>query len=442
MKAIEIKKRLENELIGICLTDFSYSEEILSKLIFEELENDNRSVFLHLSKTDFSTLDSQCHLRQKLNDSGITISVWLKAAAMLCPHDELVSEKLMAYYDSVMALRTRRILSAGMQRLCSDFRGLDIALEVMGQLEQTAGVSEMFRQEVSLYEEYDAMFKSIIRERNDPSSNTAVKSASFQSFNDLTGGIKPGNIVTIAGAYKQGKTTFGLQLMLDFALNSGINIGIFSLEMTHEELMKKMLGIRSGVSSRRLREPVELEDLDVQKLAHTKDAFRSGQIYICDNVFTEAQIKAKAHSWIRKYGVKVILIDYIGLVELSVKNRKEISREREMAYLSVYFKNMAKEIGVPVIQLAQMNRQGINDPKSSNLADTIAIARDSDFLFTICRPSEQGKDSMPVNGTQVPVKDNYFLVTLCNSRHTKSGGSFLLYIADSGELHELNCGYH
>ncbi|MGE5498556.1 MAG: DnaB-like helicase C-terminal domain-containing protein [Syntrophothermus sp.] len=398
MKAIEIKRRLENELIGICNTDFSYSEEILSKLIYEELENDNRSVFLQLSKIDFSEIDSQCHLRQRLNDSGFTIFPWLKAAALLCPHDELVSEKLMAYHDCVIALKTRRILSAAMQRLNSDTFGLDIALEMAEQLEQTAGVSELFRQEQSFYDGYDAMLKNIVLERNNPSLNAAVMSECFPAFNEATGGIKPGNIVKIAGAYKQGKTTFGLQLMLDFALNKGINIGIFSLEMTDDELEKKMLSSKAGVSSRRLREPSELEDMDIQRLAHTKDAFKSGQIYVCDNVFNESQIKAKALSWIRKYGVKVILIDYIGLVELSVKNRKEISREREMAYLSAYFKNMAKEIGVPVIQLAQMNRQGINDPKSSSLADTIAIARDSDFLFTICRPIEQGKESIPIDG--------------------------------------------
>ncbi|MGE5496861.1 MAG: DnaB-like helicase C-terminal domain-containing protein [Syntrophothermus sp.] len=438
MKAIEIKRRLENELIGICLIDFSYSEEILSKLTFDDLENDNRSLFLYLSKLDFSELDCQSHLRQRLNDSGFTISPWLKAAALLCPHDAMVNEKLMAYHDCVIAIRTRKILSAAMQKLISDTCGLDIALRVAEQLAQTAGVCELFRPQQSFYEGYDAMFKNIIRERNNPSMNAAVMSDSFPSFNEATCGIKPGNIITIAGAFKQGKTTFGLQLMLDFALNKGINIGIFSLEMTDDELKMKMLSSRACVSSSRLREPSELEDLDIQKLAHTKDAFRNGQIYICDNVFNETQIKAKARSWIRKYNVKVILIDYIGLVELSVKNRKEISREREMAYLSVYFKNMAKELGVPIIQLAQMNRQGINDPKSSNLADTIAIARDSDFLFTISKPAEQGKESIPIDGRQIPVKDNYFLVTLCNSRHTKSGASFLLYLTDAGELRELN----
>ena len=112
------------------------------------------------------------------------------------------------------------------------------------------------------------------------------------------------------------------------------------------------------------------------------------------------RLKPKIKEWIKKYGVKCILIDYIGLIETS---KKFNIREQEVAYLSKFIKNLASELSISVILLAQLNREGEKNPKSSNLAESISIARDSDFVFTIFKPVELGIKELRVNKNSIPL---------------------------------------
>ena len=264
-------------------------------------------------------------------------------------------------------------------------------------------------------------------------NGNSLMSQKFPSINNLTGGLNEGNVLTISGAWKQGKTSFGLELILDYASSHNVPIGIFSLEMNQKELYDKILSSKLKIPYEHLRNPKKLTGDEKQRLTKASQKFNSRNIFISAKSQNEIKIKTKTKEWIKRYGVKCILIDYIGLIETS---KKFSIREQEVAYLSKFIKNLASELSISVILLAQLNREGEKNPKSSNLAESISIARDSDFVFTIFKPVELGIKELRINKNSIPLTEDHFMVRLSNSRHSKQGREFLLEM-NEGELREI-----
>jgi len=203
--------------------------------------------------------------------------------------------------------------------------------------------------------------------------------------------------------------------------------------MNQKELYDKILSSKLNIPYEHLRNPQKLTEDEKQRLIKGGKKFNSTNIFICTKNLNEIKIKTKTKEWIKKKGVKCILIDYIGLIETS---KKFNIREQEVAYLSKYIKNLAGELEISVILLAQLNREGEKNPISSNLAESISMARDSDFVFTIFKPYELGVRELRINNNSVPVSQDHFTVRLSNSRHSKQGKEFLLEMKD-GELREV-----
>ena len=266
----------------------------------------------------------------------------------------------------------------------------------------------------------------------------SLMSQKFPSINNLTGGLNEGNVLTISGAWKQGKTSFGLELILDYAFSLNVPIGIFSLEMNQKELYDKILSSKLKIPYEHLRNPKKLTEDEKQRLIKADKKFNTSNIFICAKNLNEIKIKTKTKEWIKKKGVKCILIDYIGLIETS---KKFNIREQEVAYLSKFIKNLAGELSISVILLAQLNREGEKNPKASNLAESISIARDSDFVFTIFKPYELGTKEVRINKNSIALTEDHFMVRLSNSRHSKQGREFLLEM-NEGELREVETRFN
>jgi replicative DNA helicase len=225
--------------------------------------------------------------------------------------------------------------------------------------------------------------------------------------------------------------------MLDF-VKQGIPCGFFSLEISESELNRKILGMLSGLEYDKLRQPKKLADDEKKELlrlyAGSIEDVNQFPLYISDKRMTESEIKNKAKFWRDRHGVKIIAVDYIGYIK---SKKKFETRERELTYYSEYMKGIAKELDITVLLLAQLNRSGKQNPGTENLAESIALARDCDFLFTIFNPLEIGiKSAQKFN-----FRPEHFVVKLDTSRHTKNRKSFILSLTDSGNFNEINTQY-
>jgi KaiC/GvpD/RAD55 family RecA-like ATPase len=436
MLKIDKKIELEKELLGYCLSDPQFIDVIIPKI--SEVDKTNKELLYFFKSIEYDNYIDFDLLIESLKSKNIDIKPYIEFHTT---DIRLVEYKLREYYDIGLSIKIEKLFTNILLKSKDRVEGLDLITEARDALNVFEETTEIFRNDRSFYEDYDNLVNRIEIERENKTSN-GLFSSIFPSFNEATQGLKPGNLLTIAGAYKQGKSNFGIQLMLDFALYSGINVGIFSLEMSKDEVDKKILGSKAGVESYKLRNPQKLDDQDIKRLRTSKNIFKKGQIYVYQkSISSEAEIKTKAKQWKRDFKVGVILVDYIGLITPSIKSTKIESRERELAYISKYLKNMAQELEIPVISLAQLNRDGLKNPSSANLAESIAIARDSDFIFTIYKPVDAGIKKIKFVKYEIEMQDNHFVVTLTNSRHTKSNVSFLLSMDNHGEFREIDTTY-
>ena len=259
------------------------------------------------------------------------------------------------------------------------------------------------------------------------SDDDSLQSEYFPTLNKITNGFRKGNMISLSGKDKTGKSTFAYKLTLDFAVNSKIPVGIFSFEMSQEVLDWKALSLETGINYNKLRNPkgwneaTRLSESEIDNLAlQAGRKFYRTKIYTCDKVLNELQIKAKMKKWIKEYGVEFFVIDYIGLIPTA---KKIETREREVSYLSRFFKTTTAELNTRTLILSQQNRAG-------ELAESLGLERDPDFALTIQKPFEEGVRQIKLNsGDEQQIFDlteNDFLVTLKRSRHGKQGNQFLV----------------
>jgi len=303
---------------------------------------------------------------------------------------------------------------------------------------------EFMKQENDFNARIESVYDEIAKERIS-NVETAFTCEVFPNFNKATGGVKPGNLVVISGDYKKGKSTFGLSLLLDFATNKKINSGILSLEMSLEEIDKKIISLLTGIRYGYLRNPQVrkdgsylLDDEQLLKSARTlKQKFDHVKLFISDEMVDQNGISAKIKYWVRKHNLKIILVDYIGLIETSERYER---RDLEIAALSRFFKLLAKRLNVVIIILSQENNEG-------KIAESKALSRDADFWFSITHPYDDVKKNklelyqkIIYNGQELNLKldESLYLVELKASRHTANGTRILCQYHRNGTFNEID----
>jgi replicative DNA helicase len=190
----------------------------------------------------------------------------------------------------------------------------------------------------------------------------------------------------------------------------------------------------SRVEYEYLRDPKKLDENSKTKISKIYHNISNLPLYISDKLLSENELKAKAKLWKERFGVNVICIDYLGYMR---SNKKFDTREREMSYYSGFLKQLAKELNIVVIVLAQLNRKGKQEPTTENLAESIALARDCDFLFITYNPLEMGikKDK------NIVFNESHFITKLDTTRHTRFKKQFLLYMNNDGNFIEIATEY-
>lgn len=211
-------------------------------------------------------------------------------------------------------------------------------------------------------------------------------STGFERLDLMTSGLQPSDLIIIAARPGVGKTSFCLDIASHAAIQGGHRVGIFSLEMTKEQLMLRLLSSRSKVSYSSIRSGF-ITELDLKKLVSAADTLSHSKIFIDDTpAISILELRAKARRLWRDRGLDLLIIDYLQLMRAS---RRAETREREIAEISASLKALAKELSIPVIAISQLSRQTEarteKIPQLSDLRESGALEQDADVVLFIHR---------------------------------------------------------
>ena len=233
------------------------------------------------------------------------------------------------------------------------------------------------------------------RERRRKEGRTSGVTTGLREFDRMTSGMKGGQLVILAGRPGSGKTSVMLNMM-KAAAGSGCPVCAFSLEMTGVSLADRLVMAGSGVAAGSFRRG-EFTAENYERMAAAKRELQGLPVYIDDRAGVSMQyVRATARMMAKRGMCGAVFIDYLQL--LDSRTERKYNREQEVAQLSGQAKRLAKELGVPVVLLSQLNRdcekRADKKPELADLRESGAIEQDADVVLLVYRPEYYGLKTM------------------------------------------------
>jgi replicative DNA helicase len=234
----------------------------------------------------------------------------------------------------------------------------------------------------------------------------------FTQFDSLYGGFHNTDLVILAARPGMGKTSFALSIMYNMAVNNNIPVGIFSLEMSEEQLITRLLSYETQIPTESFRK-LNLSDNDWAVLSSNAGRVADAPIYICDTpALSIFDIRAKARQLKEKHDIKFLIIDYLQLANSDGSSRKARSENDEVTKISQTLKAIAKELNIPVLALSQLNRdvekRSDKKPMLADLRASGSIEQDADSVLFLYRPDYyEDNDEISESGyTELLIRKN------------------------------------
>lgn len=230
----------------------------------------------------------------------------------------------------------------------------------------------------------------------------------FRDMDDILAGLQRSDLFVLAARPSMGKTAFSLNLAHNVAALSKQPVLIFSLEMSKEQLVDRLLSIESGVDAWALRTG-NLTDADFEKIGHAMGALSEAPIYIDDTPgITVSDLRTKARREAHQHPLGLIIIDYLQLMSGGSKFGGSDNRVQEVSEISRGLKGVARELNVPVIALSQLSRsvesRSPQIPQLADLRESGSIEQDADVVAFIYREDYYNPESERKNITDILIK--------------------------------------
>lgn len=218
----------------------------------------------------------------------------------------------------------------------------------------------------------------------------------YPDLDKLTWGFQPGEMIVIAARPSVGKTSLAMNIAEHVTIDQQLPVGVFSLEMTAESLMFRMVCSRARVNLRNVRDGF-LTERDYPKLTNAAGKLSSAPLYIdSSSGLSIMQLRAKARRMWQQHGIKLFIVDYLQLLNAQGSQRRSDSRQQEVADISAGMKTLARELNVPVVVLSQLSRDIEREknrrPRLSDLRESGAIEQDADLVAFLYNYKEQEDD--------------------------------------------------
>ncbi len=226
----------------------------------------------------------------------------------------------------------------------------------------------------------------------------------FTDLDNLTSGFQKSDLILVAARPSMGKTAFTLNIATYVAVHEKQPVAFFSLEMSKEQLVSRMLSSEGAIDSSRLRS-ADLDETDWARLIDAADRLNNAPVYIDDTPgITIMELRSKARRIKAEHGLSLIIIDYLQLMQ-GRGMRNGDNRQQEISEISRSLKALARELSVPVIALSQLSRgveaRTIKKPMLSDLRESGSLEQDADIVMFLYREDYYDEETENKNITDV-----------------------------------------
>jgi replicative DNA helicase len=220
-------------------------------------------------------------------------------------------------------------------------------------------------------------------------------STGFIEFDRMTSGLHPAEMIVIAARPSMGKTALAMNIVEHVAISQGLAVGVFSLEMSSQQLVQRLLCSRARVNLQKVRDGF-LAERDFPSLTAAASKLADARIFIDDSAsLSILELRAKARRLKAQQDIQLIVVDYLQLLR-STTRRAQDNRQLEISEISAGLKGLAKELKIPVVVVAQLNRQpeqrSGGKPRLSDLRESGSIEQDADLVGLLVRPEIYEED--------------------------------------------------
>lgn len=304
----------------------------------------------------------------------------------------------IAYYARIVRNRalSRRLINAATEIASTGYEGAQPIDDLLDQAESRIFEITSARDQrnfAPLKEVVKSAFKEIEKRYEKKELITGVPTG-FLDFDKKTAGLQPSDLIIVAGRPSMGKTALALNMAQYAAVQAKVPVAVFSLEMSKEQLVMRMLCAEGRIDSHRMRGGF-LKDTDWPKLARAAGRLAEAPVFIDDSgSLSILEMRAKARRLQADKGLGLIVVDYLQLMRGRSSSE---GREREISEISRGLKALAKELAVPVVALSQLNRsleqRQDKRPMLSDLRESGAIEQDADVICFVYRDEYYHPDS-------------------------------------------------
>ena len=220
-------------------------------------------------------------------------------------------------------------------------------------------------------------------------------STGFAELDRMTNGLHAAEMIVIAARPSMGKTALAMNIAEHVAINEKLPVAVFSLEMSSQQLVQRLLCSRARVNLQKVRDGF-LAERDFPSLTAAASKLAEAQIFIDDSAgLSILELRAKARRLKAQQDIKLIVVDYLQLLR-STTRRAQDNRQLEISEISAGLKGLAKELKIPIIVVAQLNRQPEartgGKPRLSDLRESGSIEQDADLVGLLVRPEIYEED--------------------------------------------------
>ncbi len=400
----------EQSLLGGLLLDNQAFDKIADQVAAEDFyRDDHRRIFRHLVKlieagkpADVVTVAESIEASEDRDKTGG--AAYLGALSQNTPsalnirrYAELVRERAV---QRRLAQVAADIAESALGPSGKDVRQLldeaESRILEVGEAGHRAsqGFKDIKQELARVFERLDDLYH-----RDNPSGVTGIPTG-FIDLDEKTAGLQPGDLIIIAGRPSMGKTALALNIAEHVAVDNGLPVAIFSMEMSGTQLAARVLGSIAHVDQHKMRTG-RLSEEEWQQLSHAMGRLHEAPIFIDETAALNAlELRARARRMRRQCGkLGLVVVDYLQLMSASSQGE---NRATEISEISRSLKALAKELETPVVALSQLSRavEQRNDrrPMMSDLRESGAIEQDADLIFFIYRDEVYFPDKPEVKG--------------------------------------------
>lgn len=381
-----------NESIGICVEKLKGSEQSFYDLRHQLVYGLLVSMYDTKQPIDLITVQQTLRDRGQLDSAG---GISYVASLM----DMVPSASNLEYYLKIVSEKyiLRKMLQACSEAIGKVHESEGNADKLLDEIERDILKINEEREESTVKDIRDLVGDAIttIQQCHAQQGKLSGVPTGFLDLDKMTHGLHGGEMIVIAGRPSMGKTSLAMNIAEHAAVNEKIPVGIFSLEMTADSLVVRMICSLARVNSRAVREGF-IRERDFPRITAAASKISKAPLIIDDTPgLSILQLRARARRMWQQYGIKLFVIDYLQLLHSSSKGSKD-GRQQEIAAISSGVKALAKELNVPVIVLSQLNRELEKDksrkPRLSDLRESGSIEQDADLVGLLYRPQEVDED--------------------------------------------------